>query len=417
MLLFLHCTKLQTMVKHYYDGIEWYDYLVFLVYNGIFTYLLYRLGDVYYTLKKKTVTIFLLLFQCYFFIVVADSFFNFLPYLHDSELYSYMISSGQYPQTSSENIIVLYYLSLFIGLVCLNSPVIYTFFCIFLFINAMMFFLKAWKKYYPFKNEYGEYIFAVLCLLWPAGVLYNTAPLREAFVLFGFAVFIDGMLGFIHEKKWKLLVFGSILLCAFRIQLFVLVIPVIGVLLVSRMRISTLLKGAILGMCVSLVFLFIRYVIIEGPLTPEVMAQYRNISVERSGSLSYGSVHWQTYPEMFVDDIFLILQFIFSPLPVFVQHNPFSTLIPFLDVIFISFLLLVILLKLKNIFKAHKPLLAFLIFYIILFGTYEYHITGAVRHRMPLEVLFMLLVSSELCSFVSKKFTHAANQHSAINHK
>ena len=136
-------------MKQYFENIEWWDYLLFLVYNGIFCYLLHRIGDVFFEIHKKALRIFILIFQVYFILIVLDSFFNFLPYLPDSDLYSYMISSGQYPETSSENILVLYYLSLFIGLICLNSPVIYIFFCIFLYILALMIFLRAWKKINP----------------------------------------------------------------------------------------------------------------------------------------------------------------------------------------------------------------------------------------------------------------------------
>ncbi len=94
-------------MKQYFENIEWWDYMLFLVYNGIFCYLLHRIGDVFFDINKKALRIFILIFQLYFIIIILDSFFNFLPYLPDSDLYSYMISSGQYPETSSENILVL----------------------------------------------------------------------------------------------------------------------------------------------------------------------------------------------------------------------------------------------------------------------------------------------------------------------
>ena len=122
-------------MKTYFENIEWYDYLIFLVYNGVFSYLIYRLGDVFFNISKNATMVLVLIFQFYFLLVVGDSFFNYLPYLPDSELYSFMISSGQYPETSSENILVLYYATLFIGTICLNSPVIFVFFCIFGFKN------------------------------------------------------------------------------------------------------------------------------------------------------------------------------------------------------------------------------------------------------------------------------------------
>jgi hypothetical protein len=390
------------MIKQYYEGIEWYDYLVFLIYNGIFTYLLYRLGDVFYSLQKKTVTIFLLLFQLYFFLVFTDTFFNFLPYLHNSELYSYMISSGQYPQTSPENLIVIYYLTLFIGLVCLNSPVIFTFFCIFITIHALMLFLKAWKKYFPFQSIYSESVFALLCFVWPAGILFTTAPFNESFVLLGFALFFSGFLKCIHEKKWAPFILGTIILCSFRFQLLVFALPVLAVLFISQLKIHKILKVTILASNIIIVFLFIRYIIVAGPLTPATLAGYRNMNLENAGPLAYGYVSWESYAAMCKDYFLLIAQFMFSPIPVFVQHNPLSTFIPFLDFIFILLLLILMLLNIKNIFRQYKALLLFILFYIILFGTYEYNLLGAVQHRMPLEVIFMLLVSNFLGQFITK---------------
>lgn len=388
------------MEKSFYESIAWYDYLVFLVYNGVFTYLLYRFGDVVYGLRTKTVSVFLLLFQLYFFTIIADSFFNFLPFLPDSELYAYMISSGQYPETSSENLIVLYYLSLFIGLICLNSPVIYTFFCCFVFINALMLFLKTWKIYAPLQKPEHEIIFPVMCIIWPSALLFNTSPLREAYILLGFALFFSGFVSYTMQGKWMQLLFGSIVLFGFRMQLFVFILPVLSILFISGLKIHKLLKFMIVTACVVSVYLFIRYALIAQPLTPELLAEYRNVNLLKAGHLAYGHVSWTTYVDMFSDYPFLIMQFLFSPLPIFVQHNPFSTLLPLLDLVFVIVLLMLFLRNIKTVLQDYKPLVFLLLFYLTLFGTYEYHITGAVRHRMPLEIFLMLPATS----FLSKCF-------------
>lgn len=397
------------MMKQYYEGIEWYDYLVFLVYNGIFTYLLYRLGDVFYDLQKKTVVTFILLFQFYFFIVVGNIFFDFLPGVNDSGFYAFMVSSGQYPQESPENIIVIYYLTLIIGLVCLNSPVIFTFFCIFIFINALMYFLKAWKKYYPLQNIKGEYIFSILCFLWPAGILYATAPLREPFIIFGFALFFSGLLHFIHKKTWGQLIFGSLVLCSFWFQLLAFVIPVLLVLFVNSLKVIKVAKAGIITLCIIVGLILIRYVLLEVPLSPESFSHYRNLNVEQGGEFTYGMVNWQSYVEMISDYFFLILQFLFSPIPIFIHHNPFRHILHFLDFVFILFLLIVLLLNFRKVFSGKTDLIALLLFYIILFGTYEYHLLDAVRHRMPLEVVFMLLIVNPLSKIVFPKTNQGLN--------
>ena len=338
-------------MKQYFENIEWWDYMLFLVYNGIFCYLLHRIGDVFFDINKKALRIFILIFQLYFIIIILDSFFNFLPYLPDTDLYSYMISSGQYPETSSENILVLYYLSLFIGLICLNSPVIYVFFCIFLYILALMIFLRAWKKINPNFSHADEITFSLLCFVWPAASIYFTVPLREAFVIFGFAVFFNGFLHFIYQKQWRALIFGSILLCAIRLQLIVFVFPVLGVLLVYKLKIHSFFKASILISTVLIAVLTVRYVLVEKPLSPQTMAELRNVNISNAGPLGYGNVQWDSYADMARDYPFIIGQFLFSPLPIFVDHDPISTLIPFLDLIFMVFLLLVIFSKFKYRFS------------------------------------------------------------------
>lgn len=404
-------------MKQYFENIEWWDYMLFLVYNGIFCYLLHRIGDVFFDINKKALRIFILIFQLYFIIIILDSFFNFLPYLPDTDLYSYMISSGQYPETSSENILVLYYLSLFIGLICLNSPVIYVFFCIFLYILALMIFLRAWKKINPNFSHADEITFSLLCFVWPAASIYFTVPLREAFVIFGFAVFFNGFLHFIYQKQWRALIFGSILLCAIRLQLIVFVFPVLGVLLVYKLRIHSFFKASILISTVLIAVLTVRYVLVEKPLSPQTMAELRNVNISNAGPLGYGNVQWDSYADMARDYPFIIGQFLFSPLPIFVDHDPISTLIPFLDLIFMVFLLLVIFSKFKYHLKNHGAILLLILFYIILFGGYEYHITGAVRHRMPIILIFMILATPTISKLLFKKKTNEKTEHTAVDNK
>ncbi len=402
-------------MKQYFENIEWWDYLLFLVYNGIFCYLLHRIGDVFFEINKKALRIFLLIFQVYFILIVLDSFLNFLPYLPDSDLYSYMISSHQYPETSSENILVLYYLSLFIGLICLNSPVIYIFFCIFLYILALMTFLRAWKKINPSFSITNEITFSLLCFAWPAAAIYLTAPLREAFVLFGFAVFFNGFLHFIYHKQWKALIIGSIIICAIRLQLIVFVFPIIGILVVYKLKMHAIYKSGILAITILIAILTVRYVLVEKPLSPQTMAELRNVNISHAGPLGYGNVEWDSYADMARDYPFIIGQFIFSPLPIFVDHDPLSTFIPFLDLLFMIVLLIAIFIKFRYHLKHHKSILLFLLFYIILFGAYEYHITGAVRHRMPIMLIFMLLATSTISNLLFKKKPNEKTEHTAVD--
>lgn len=402
-------------MKTYFDSIEWYDYLIFLVYNGVFSYLLYRLGDVFLGISKRANLVLLAIFQFYFLLVIGDSLFNYLPFLPDTDLYSFMISTGQYPETSSENILALYYMTLFIGTICLNNPIIYVFFCIFLFIVSLMIFIRAWKKANPSFSENGEFTAALLMLAWPASTVYMTAPLREAFIIFGFSLFVNGFMNFIYKQQWKSLIIGSIIICAIRLQLIVLVFPVLGALAIYKLKIPKIAKFSIIVGTAFIAFLALRYILVEQPLSPETMAALRNRNLLSAGPLGYGNVSWDSYLDMMKDYPFIILQFLFSPLPIFVQNNPLDTFIPFLDCLFLIFLMIMVAIRFRFHLRNNLPLLLFMLFYIILFGGYEYHLGGAVRHRMPLTILFILLAAQPLSNILFKQKVNEKAEHPAVD--
>ena len=62
-------------------------------------------------------------------------------------------------------------------------------------------------------------------------------------------------------------------------------------------------------------------------------------------------------------------------------------------------------------------LLLLILFYIILFGGYEYHITGAVRHRMPIILIFMILATPTISKLLFKKKTNEKTEHTAVDNK
>ena len=112
--------------------------------------------------------------------------------------------------------------------------------------------------------------------------------------------------------------------------------------------------------------LTVRYVLVEKPLSPQTMAELRNVNISNAGPLGYGNVQWDSYADMARDYPFIIGQFLFSPLPIFVDHDPISTLIPFLDLIFMVFLLLVIFSKFKYHLKNHGAILLLILFYFFI---------------------------------------------------
>jgi hypothetical protein len=119
-----------TLLKEYLTELAWYDYVLFGVYILLFTYFIDRISIVGFRLGKQTTRIMKAIFLVYSVTLIANSMLGFLPEMPDTSLYTYMITTGLYPETSTFNVMAIYYLSIVIGILCLNSQS-YLFYLIF----------------------------------------------------------------------------------------------------------------------------------------------------------------------------------------------------------------------------------------------------------------------------------------------
>jgi hypothetical protein len=101
-------------------------------------------------------------------------------------------------------------------------------------------------------------------------------------------------------------------------------------------------------------------------------------------------VEWRTYFDIVKDIPALVFQFILSPIPIMHNINPLTLLAIFIDAIYSIFIYLAVV---YAGIKVSKIYLFIFTSSAILFSIWEFHIGGAVRHRMPLVAIILPVAS------------------------
>jgi hypothetical protein len=112
--------------------------------------------------------------------------------------------------------------------------------------------------------------------------------------------------------------------------------------------------------------------------------------------MTYGYVSWSSYFDIFKDLPMLFLQFIFSPFPIIHHTNPLRLLAAFVDMLYVAgiyFFTLYAGLKLSKIYLFIFAVSA------LLFSIWEFHLGGAIRHRMPLVMILLPAASYGMVRF------------------
>ena len=241
-------------------------------------------------------------------------------------------------------------------------------------------------------------VFLVLAALYPSFLLFVPVPLREFWVLFGFSVMVYGLVRHYYEDRALFdvglgyTIVGSLILLTARPQLIVIVIIFLALFQKNRW----LKYGLILASFFLIPYLYSTLNTFE--FNPAFFRNVRNQAYEHFGStqMTYGFVVWDTYFDILKDMPKLFLQFILAPFPVLHDVNPLKLLAISIDMIYsviIYFFALYAGLKLSKIY------LFIFIVSAALFSIWEFHIGGAVRHRMPLLMILLPAASYGMVRF------------------
>lgn len=345
-------------------------------------------------------------YLCYHFLIPLDFIFNFIPYLPDSDIYSYIFKNDFKPSSMPTSLTGFYYFITIFKIFLGKNILAYLSFQIFVYFTSILIFLKAWELLYQqaFKETFRQF-FLTLSLLLPTSLLYALVALREAFALFAFAVTIYFLI--LLYKKAKVIntgfLSGIVLVFFTRMQIvFYFILTFLGL----KVALDKNLARKILVLFVG-VALFIGLILVTNyQISPQKLEYARNYRVDYYAN-TYGKVNWKSYKDILVDAPILTSQFLLAPLPIMHTKQFTQYKLATLDVLILMFILIVVILNLPSLVKHHKFWLGLVFIYLLLFGIYEFNILGAVRHRLPLTILLIALSTSKLATLFTKRIQYA----------
>ncbi len=345
----------------------------------------------------------LLLF--YLLIGLIDFKIKLIPYFPDTNLFTRILETGVTPDNQSIGVKVGYkLLAIPIYWASLKSIFNYFLFNIMFFQMGLILIAGAFNKFYEITDVWVQRFFLILSAFMPSIIIYSFTPLRESYFVLALGLFFYGM-----SRKNLLNVFlilGVILAAILRIQLVLYFFIVLGARYFFNLKWS---KSAIISTIVILIpvfFLglnFLSQSILRISISPESLSLFRNVqrlNYFESG-VTYPEVNWTSWLDLFLDFPGLFFQFLLAPFPVLI-FIPFWTKIAyFADGLFTLFILFLGVVLWKPA-KSKSLWLLFALIYIGMSCFFEFHLLGAVRHRLPSTLLIMGIVSYGLSINISK---------------
>jgi len=371
---------------------DWVGALLFGVYGAVLFVLLWAISAVFLEDKREQ------LFCCMAFIFLSlfvwvAAYSSLMPYLHDTDIFSYIVEEGDI-KVESRGVNLYYLISKPLVILSAYQIEVFLLFQQFIFILALLFLWKGWKIHCQnLKVNTGLFeVFVCLAVVYPSTILYITTPLREFIQILGFSIFLYGLSINLQNGKWFWLLVGVLLTLFVRPQL-ILIYPILILIAKQKNVLKLLVYSLGIFPLILLAFNVMNY-----HFRVSWFAHFRNASIEHYGGsgMTYGHVEWQSYTDILLDLPILALQFLLSPMPIMHDVNPLSLLMLFLDFIFVSIVLFG---ALSVKFRVSGTYLKIFIFAITLFSMKEFFIGGAVRHRFPL-ILMILPIASMYYSHI-----------------
>lgn len=339
-------------------------------------------------------------FSCYAILFLFDIHLNIIPFNPDINIYTKIFNNPSYYYLN-ESMMALKSFALFCILIkpfLFNSILNYTLLHIFIFFIACVHFVAIFSHFYSRNSNpnFQSFYFLVIAFL-PSGLLFITQPIRDAWLVFGFSLFIYGLF-YLSNVFIKYFVILSGFLVSFWVRPQIFIFEFIYLLSFHFFRFK---HKIILGL------LFVMLIFSASPiitslthvkLNPSYLAYFRQENIVKHGdNLNvYGSYSWSSSTDLVSDGPLLFFQFLLAPLPIVWTGNFTNMILASLDAFIIVFLLLVILFHFKQVLMHYFLWLACIIMFFAIFGLVEFHITAALRHRLPGTIMLITLAAKLL---------------------
>lgn len=312
----------------------------------------------------------------------------------DSSLYIDLIHGKSAPEDQSLGLRLYAVVTAPLKLISLGYYESYVTIQAFIYVVSIVYLRLAFNRFLVRKGlekTPDDRVIYLLAALYPSTMMFIATPLREYLLILGVALIFYGLSR--NQKSashYFHLVAGFSLVICTRPQL-ILVLPIIY--LINHPERKKAIAWAIASLFL-LPYAFTELTTYQ--LTPGFIAMLRSSSVDNyiDSGFVYGAVEWQSYFDIIFDLPMLFLQFVFAPLPILIDVNPFGTLTYLLDVVFVIVLIFA---SIKNAERDVYNSIAIFFIMAVFFSGWEFYIGGAVRHRMPL-VLMLLPLAADMIS-------------------
>lgn len=388
-------------MKPYYENInlDFLQIFSMLIYLAAFFFLLMFISKKLLLKDDKFNRYYFIgLLSMYFILLIGDIKFDYIPLFPDTNRYYELFLDFSKRVESIELNIGFGIFSRFIYFLSFKNIGIYILF------NAIINqtgILLLWKAFRIYKHDEvtikNQRLFLIFSAVYPVSIIYSLTLLRESYFLFAFSVFLIGIM-----KKERInipLVLGSILVVIFRTKylMFCFLIFIIKVVFYDKkfIKYKVVITAIISPLIYKLIDWFSTKFIRIG-LNVTSLQDFRNMQMRRylETGLVYPEVSWTSWIDLFKDYPALIAQFLLSPLPILIEYDFMESLAYTIDALYVIVILLLFLINLRNNY-INIFWIVTLIVIIILSSMFEYFLTGGVRHRYVLIIMFIPILFSD----------------------
>jgi len=117
--------------------------------------------------------------------------------------------------------------------------------------------------------------------------------------------------------------------------------------------------------------------------------------------VTYPEVDWRSWFDLIVDFPGLFFQFLLAPFPILIFIPFWTKLAYFADGLYTLGILLFLIFFWKDV-KPNSIWFLFALLYVAMSCFFEFHLLGAVRHRLPATLLIMGIVAYGLANYLPK---------------
>lgn len=367
--------------------------------TSIITSIIYWIGfwPIYWVVLKRLFPYLQVFFiRFYFFasliyagLIIFDFNNNFIPSFPDAQLY-YSLLKGE---SSHLRVNLPYSLIVKPIFLSFNRSILTLFlfnFILFQFSFALL--IKSFEKLSNSEislNGIKKYFF--LCSLMPSVIIFSITPLRESFLIFSFSLFIYGF----SVKSKRIIVLGTLLTFLFRYQFILLYITIVLSKYFFRKNRILFRQLALLVLIGFPIAHQILLKLLGISLSPQGLASFRNYQTQIFKNIpTYPILDWVSWLDVLIDIPGLFFQFMFSPIPIIIKSNPTSSIIYGVDGLIVLSVFILIILKLKKITSRHFIWIIVGVLFYLFASLFEFHLYGAVRHRLPGSLILILFLIS-----------------------